>query len=96
MPFCFHTFMPMKRNMSSAGFRLAWAVLTFVTNFCSWFIVISKVVKINAPSASVYSSPSYFVEHIPEFYRVSQIISTSISAADLSLVYTWREIVSVA
>ena len=32
VPFCFHTFMPMKRNMSFAGFRLSRAVLTFVMN----------------------------------------------------------------
>ena len=39
------------------------------------------------PSASVYSS-NYFVEHIHEFYRVSQIISTSISAVDLICIST--------
>ena len=39
-------------------------------------------------SASVYSSPSYFVEHIHEFYRASQIISTSISAVDLICMFT--------
>ena len=55
MPFfCFHTFMPMKRNMTFAGFQLSRAVLTFVTNFCSWLIVITKVVKINVSSASFY------------------------------------------
>ena len=100
MPFCFHTFMPMKRNMSFAGFRLSRAVLTFVTNFCCWLIVITKVVKINVSSASfyglilmffsasVYSSPWYFVEHIREFYGVSQLISTSISAVDLICIST--------
>ena len=54
MPFCFHTFMPMKRNISFAGFRLSRVVLTFVTNFCSCAIVVTKVVKINASSASFY------------------------------------------
>ena len=33
MRFCFHSFMPMKRNISFAGFRLSQAVLTFVTNY---------------------------------------------------------------
>ena len=55
MPFCFHTFMPMKRNMSFAGFQLSRAVWTFVTIFCSWFIVITKVVKINVSSTLFYS-----------------------------------------
>ena len=31
VPCCFHTFMPMKRNMSFAGLRLFRAVLIFVT-----------------------------------------------------------------
>ena len=50
-------------------------VLTFVTNFCSWFIVTTKVViiivffgftlwfKLVFSRASVYNFPSYFVEH---------------------------------
>ena len=100
MPFCFHTFMPMKQNMSFAGFRLSRAALTFVTNFCSWFIVITKVVKINVffgfvlwfklmfSSALVDSFPSYFVETIHVLYTVSQIISTSISAVDLMCIFT--------
>ena len=33
MRFCFHTFMPMKQNISFAGFRLSQAVLTFVMNY---------------------------------------------------------------
>ena len=78
MPFCFHTFMLMKRNMSFASFRLSRAVLTFVTNLWSWFTVITKVVIVNVffgfvswfklvfSSASVYGFSCYFVEHIHE------------------------------
>ena len=54
MPFCFRTFMPMKQNISLAGFRLSRAVLTFVTNYCSWLIVLTKVVEVNVSSASFY------------------------------------------
>ena len=39
-------------------------------------------------SASVHSSTSYFLEYIHEFYRASQIISTSISAVDLICIFT--------
>ena len=52
---CFGTFLPMKLNMSFAGFRLYRAVLTFVTNFCSRLIVITCCYSIiNVSSASFY------------------------------------------
>ena len=54
MPFCFHTFMPIKQNISFAGFRLSRAVFDLATNFCSWYIV--DTVEIMYSSASFIAS----------------------------------------
>ena len=67
MPFCFHVFMPMKRNMSFAGFRLSRAVFDLATNFCSECIVDTVVDENNAFFGFVYCFPSYFAALIHEF-----------------------------
>ena len=57
MPFCFHTFMPMKRNMSFAGFRLCYELCYELS---SWFITDIVDVKNNVFFGFVYCFPSYF------------------------------------
>ena len=44
MPFCFHTFVPIKRNMSFAGFRLSRAV--FGLSYVILVLIDSKNLKI--------------------------------------------------
>ena len=61
--------MPMKRNMSFAGFRLSRAVFDLATNFCSWCIVDTVVVENNVFFGFVYCFPSYFAALIHEFLR---------------------------
>ena len=58
MPFCFHAFMPMKRNMSFASFPLSRAVFDLCFELRSWFIFDTVVVKSNMFFGFVYCFPS--------------------------------------